>query len=95
MTYHGVKNEPVLHRDGNHAWALQYDEHGNAVSTTYLGLDGRPTLVAAGYASITSKFDALGRKTRQSYHGVNGEPLFIGTAITPGNPSMTSAATRP
>lgn len=72
----GVKDEPVLHKDGNHGWDAEYDERGNEVLDTYVGLDEKPILLANGFATIKSAYDAGGKQTRMSLHGVNGEPVL-------------------
>lgn len=75
-TYHGLKDEPVLHKDGYHGWEVEYDAHGNQIATTYIGLDGKPTLLDVGIATLRSVYNAQGKATRMSYHGLNGEPVL-------------------
>jgi hypothetical protein len=74
--YRGVKDDPALHKDGNHGWDAQYDERGNQVNSTYLGLDEKPLLMPAGFSTIKSVYDATGKQTRMSLYGVNGEPVL-------------------
>lgn len=74
--YWGPKDEPFLHKEGNHGWDAQYDDRGNRTVTTYVGLDEKPVLLTAGFATMKSTFDAGGRETRMSLHGVNDEPVL-------------------
>jgi hypothetical protein len=74
--YWGTKDEPFLHKDGNHGWDAQYDDRGNRTVTTYVGLDEKPVLLTAGFATMKSAFDAAGRETRMSLHGMDGEPVL-------------------
>ncbi len=74
--YWGPKDEPFLHKDGNHGWDAQYDDRGNRILTTYVGLDEKPGLLTAGFATMKSVFDAGGRETRMGLFGVNGEPVL-------------------
>jgi YD repeat-containing protein len=74
--YRGAKDDPVLHKDGNHGWDAQYDDRGNQVNSTYLGLDEKPILMPAGYSAIKSVYDASGKQTRMSLYGVNAEPVL-------------------
>jgi hypothetical protein len=74
--YWGPKDEPFLHKDGNHGWDAQYDDRGNRVVTTYVGLDEKPVLLTGGFATMKSTFDAGGREKRMSLYGVTGEPVL-------------------
>jgi hypothetical protein len=74
--YWGTNDEPFLHKDGNHGWDAQYDDHGNRIATTYVGLDEKPVLLTAGFATMKQAYDAGGRETRMSLHGVNDEPVL-------------------
>jgi hypothetical protein len=74
--FRGVKDEPVVHKEGNHGWDAQYDDRGNQINATYLGLDEKPALLPAGFATIKSVYDASGKQTRMSLYGVNAEPVL-------------------
>ena len=74
--YLGARNEPFLHKDGNHGWDAQYDDRGNRTLITYVGLDEKPALLTAGFSTMKSEFDAGGRETRMGLYGVNGEPVL-------------------
>ena len=35
VSYYGINGEPVVHKDGNHAWEVQLDDRGNSLVTIF------------------------------------------------------------
>ena len=54
MTFHGLKGEPVVSKNGYHGFEAKYDEHGNETVETYLGKDGKPMSVLVGQVTVNS-----------------------------------------
>jgi len=74
--YWGTNGEAILHKDGNHGWDAQYDDHGNRTVITYVGPDEKPVLLVNRFATSKSEFDAAGREKRMRLYGANGEPVL-------------------
>ena len=72
--FFGLKDEPILHKDGMHGWDADYDERGNRTKITNLGVDERPILLS-GYSTLVSEYSPTGLLLRASYFGVDGKPV--------------------
>ncbi|MCB9674402.1 MAG: protein kinase [Alphaproteobacteria bacterium] len=67
---------PVVHRDGNHAARIEYDEAGNETRRTYLGLDGAPVALREGFATRIQGRDDRGNVARLRYLDAADAPVL-------------------
>jgi serine/threonine protein kinase len=75
ITYLGLRDEPVLHRDGYASYTMAYDERANEIEDDLFDLAGQPTRDRlSNYASFKVGYDAVGNRVEWAYYGPDGRP---------------------